>query len=57
MPIKVHYTKNKAYYQYGTKGAKYTFIPNNVISKAKALKKARLQALAIKLSGYKEKNK
>ena len=57
MPIKVHYTKNKAYYQYGTKGAKYTFIPNNAISKAKALKKARLQALAIKLSGYKEKNK
>lgn len=55
MPIKAHYTSSKAYYQYGTKGAKYEFIPRNAISRAKALKKARLQERAIKASGYKEK--
>lgn len=55
MPVKAHYTSGKAYYQYGSKGAKYYYKPNDPISRAKALKKACLQERAIIASGYKEK--
>ncbi len=55
MPVKVHYSLGRAYYQYGSKGAKYYYKPNDPASRAKALKKAKLQERAIIASGYKEK--
>lgn len=54
MPVKAHYTSSKAYYQYGSQ-KKYFYKPGDLVSRKKALKKARLQERMIKLSGYKEK--
>jgi hypothetical protein len=47
MPIKVHYSNGKAYYQFGSTGKKYYYIPHNAKSRAIAKSKCHKQARAI----------
>lgn len=54
MPIHTGRDSKGPYYQWGHQ-AKYHYKPNNPISRAKALKKAKLQERVIIASGYKKK--
>jgi len=47
MPIHRTMKNGKLAYQYGTTGAKYTYVSGNKASRERAKEKARQQALAI----------
>ena len=47
MPIRRTTNNGKPAFQYGTSGAKYTYVPGNTASRQAAKKKAIKQALAI----------
>ena len=50
MPIKVHYSGGKSYFQFGKSGKKYYYTAGNKLSRAKAKAKCLLQSKAIKVN-------